>query len=335
MSASRSHRQKKVSPFLLAMVGALAPVDHVGGAVGLGEKSVSQPQRSGGQRWCSRLWTAAMAVCLLLLWYGMVAAQVPSLPLAHPAASDGGARLAAAPAHDPAPGPSRPLGEGWGRLRAQLIDHGVQPALIYDGAGFADLAGGLRRGATLFLDGLSTHGGHPSRFAGDAQGVSSLEAPARWTLEEGWLEQNLFGNRLSLLVGRYDLHSEFYRLQSASLFLNSSFGIGPEFAQSGQEGPSIFPNTSVGARIAFKPVQNVVLRTAILDGVPVNRPGGMAMFARGDGVLLVGEATYLIRPSATQPPRSPRFRLGRLAGLPPYTGKVALGGGIIRPRSRT
>jgi porin len=181
-------------------------------------------------------------------------------------------------------------------------------------------------GATLFLDGLSTHGGHPSRFAGDAQGVSSLEAPARWTLEEGWIEQNLFGNQLSLLVGRYDLNSEFYRLHSASLFLNSSFGIGPELAQSGQGGPSIFPNTSVGTRLAFKPGQSVVLRTAILDGVPVNRPGGMAIFARGDGVLLVGEAAYLIRPGPTGSPRQPRFRLGRLAGLPPYTGKVALGG---------
>ena len=291
-----------------------------------------------------------MAVCLLLGWDGMVMAQVPAFSLSHTADPDGDAMLASAPAQDTAPGPLRLLADGWGRLRAQLSDQGIQPALIYDGAAFADLAGGLRRGATylgtahlqltvdlsrllgwpgatLFLDGLNTHGGHPSHFSGDAQGVSSLEAPARWTLEEGWIEQNLLGNQLSILVGRYDLNSEFYRLHSASLFLNSSFGLGPEFAQSGQGGPSIFPNTSVGTRIAFKPAQNVILRTAILDGVPVNRPGRMAIFAPGDGVLLVGEAAYLIRPSLTQqPPRSPRFRIGRLAGLPPYTGKVALGG---------
>jgi hypothetical protein len=49
---------------------------------------------------------------------------------------------------------------------------------------------------------------------------------------------------------------------SASLFLNSSFGIGPEFSQSGLEGPSIFPNTSVGARFAIKPIEEIVLRTA-------------------------------------------------------------------------
>jgi len=187
--------------------------------------------------------TAAMAVCLHLRWYGLVAAQVPSLSFSHPVVPDGEAGLAAASVQDTAAGPLRLLADGLGRLRSQLIDQGIQPALIYEGAAFADLAGGLRRGATylgtahlqltvdlsrllgwsgatLLLDGLSTHGGHPSRFAGDAQGVSSLEAPARWTLEEGWIEQNLFGNQLSLLVGRYDLNSEFYRLQSASLFLN-------------------------------------------------------------------------------------------------------------------
>ena len=38
----------------------------------------------------------------------------------------------------------------------------------------------------------------------------------------------------------YDLNSEFYRVESGGLFLNSSFGIGPEFARSGAGGPSPF-----------------------------------------------------------------------------------------------
>jgi porin len=235
-----------------------------------------------------------------------------------------------------------------GARGGQLVDHGIQPALIYDGAAFADLAGGLRRGTTylgtlrlqlaldgsrlagfpgmtLFVEGLNIHGGHPSSFAGDAQGVSSLEGPARWMLYEAWVQQNLFGDRLSILIGRYDLNTEFYRLQSAGLFLNSSFGIGPEFSQSGRSGPSIFPDTSVGARMAWKPARNVVLRAAILDGVPVERPGGRKLFARGDGLLLVAEGAYLFRPTSRDPPRNPRFRLGRVAGLPPYTAKIALG----------
>jgi porin len=245
--------------------------------------------------------------------------------------------------------PVTPMDDGSasGGLR-QLADHGIQPAIVYDGAAFADLAGGLRRGTTylgtlrlqltldgarlagmpgmtLFVEGMNIHGGHPSRFAGDAQGVSSLEGPARWMLYEAWVQQNLFRNELSILIGRYDLNTEFYRLQSAGLFLNSSFGIGPEFSQSGRSGPSIFPDTSVGARIAWKPARSVVVRTAILDGVPVNRPDGQKLFAPGDGLLLVTEGAYLFRPASGDGPRNPRFRIGRVAGLPPYTAKVAFG----------
>src|SRR3989442_5037836 len=125
----------------------------VGHAGCCSEKTVGQPQRPGGQRWGCRMRIAVMAVCLLLRWYGMVAAQVPSLSLSHPAAPDGEALLASAPAQDTARVLLRPLSDGWGRLRAQLIDQGIQPALIYDGAVFADLAGGLRPGATYLRTG--------------------------------------------------------------------------------------------------------------------------------------------------------------------------------------
>jgi porin len=182
------------------------------------------------------------------------------------------------------------------------------------------------RGARVFLLVLDTHGGAPSDLAGDVQGVSNLEAPADVRPEEVWLQQNLLGNRWSLLVGRYDLNAEFYRLQSGGLYLNSSFGIGPEFAQSGVAGPSIFPSTAVGTRVEFKPSSNVVWRAGVLDGVPVDRPeGGVHLFAPGDGALLVGEVALLARPDTVSMPRQRRFHIGR--GLVrPYAGKLAIGG---------
>jgi porin len=164
-------------------------------------------------------------------------------------------------------------------------------------------------------------------LVGDAQGVSNLEAPGRGQLYEAWFQQNLLDNRFSALVGRYDLNSEFYRLQSAALFLNGSFGVGPEFSQSGRGGPSIFPNTSVGVRLAFKPARGVVVRTAVLDGAPVDRPdGGHRVFAKGDGLLLVGEAAFLSRAVPEGRPLGSRFRIGRASGLRPYDRKLAVGG---------
>ena len=240
------------------------------------------------------------------------------------------------------PGPATPGGGAAAR--------GVEVSVVYDGEGLVNATGGIRNGtaylgtlrlqltvdgqrllgwpgATFFLNGLETHGGHPSRFVGDAQGVSNLEAPGGWQLYEAWVQQNLLDNRLSALVGRYDINSEFYRLQSAALFLNSSFGVGPEFSPSGRGGPSIFPDTSVGARLAFKPARNVVLRAAVLDGVPVDRPdGGHRLFAKGDGVLLVGEVAFLVRPAPEGRPLGGRFRIGRGANSRPYDGKLAVGG---------
>jgi porin len=181
-------------------------------------------------------------------------------------------------------------------------------------------------GARLFVAVAGTHGAAPSDRVGDLQGVSNLQAPGAVRLEEAWLQQNLAANHFSLLVGRYDLNAEFYHLQSATLFVNSSFGIGPEFAQSGVAGPSIFPSTSLGARLDVKPSPNAVWRMGVLDGVPLDRPGGgFHPFAAGDGALLVGELAVLARPDTGAAPRRRRVHVGRGIRLP-YAGKVAVGG---------
>lgn len=204
--------------------------------------------------------------------------------------------------------------------------------LSYAGELVQNVAGGARRGATLpgvagvqaalplasllglpgariFVFALGTHGGAPSGFVGDGQGVSNLEAPATVRLEEAWLQQNLFANRLSWLVGRYDLNAEFYRLQSGALFINSSFGIGPEFSHSGVAGtgPSIFPNTALGTRLEFKPSPNIVWRAAALDGP-----------------MFISEVALLRRGDTAGLPRERRFGIGR-GLMRSYTAKLALG----------
>ena len=246
-----------------------------------------------------------------------------------------------------APGIAR--GEPWQDAKQALSARDVTPAIVYDGLVSSTLDGGQQRGATsignlhlqlsldgdallhlpgltAFFDGLWIHGGQPSRYAGDAQGISSLAGPHRFKFYEAWLQYNFDQSRLSALGGLYNLNSEFYRLQSAGLFLNSSFGIGPEFGQSGVEGPSIFPFTALGARFAYKPAPNIVLRAAVLDGIPVDRPqAATGLFESHDGVLLVAEAAFLDRPPKEAMPPDPRFRIGRASGQPPYDNKLALG----------
>jgi len=265
-------------------------------------------------------------------------------------------QLGALPPEDPDPASPAATDSGgatsapFEAVRQRATQTGIAASLVYDGEGFVNTHGGERTGsvylgtfqmmltldasrllswpgATFFFNGLVTHGGHPSGLVGDAQGVSNIEAPPGAQLYEAWLQQNLFDNRLSALAGRYDLSTEFYRLQSAALFLNGSFGTGPELAQSGVAGPSVFPDTSVGVRLAFKPSRAAIFRAALLDGVPVDRPGGeQRIFAKGNGLLLVGEAALLNRPSLPDRPTSRRLRIGRGAVLAPYEGKIAVGG---------
>lgn len=179
---------------------------------------------------------------------------------------------------------------------------------------------------SAFINVMAAHRAGRAVLAGDAQGVDNIAAPSGVRVEEAWVQRNFLDGALSVLVGRYDLNSEFYRLNSAGLFLNSSFGIGPEFSASGQGGPSIYPATSLGGRIAFKPAANVILRAAVLDGAPVDRDGAAVAPRRADGALLIAEVAWLARPAPAGPPRDRRFLIGRSSGISPYQDKLAIGG---------
>lgn len=82
------------------------------------------------------------------------------------------------------------------------------------------------KGGALFLYGLGDYGNNPSRDVGDAQGGSNIAAPNSWKLFEAWYQHNFLEEKLSLLVGLYDITSEFKVIREASeLFVNGSFGL--------------------------------------------------------------------------------------------------------------
>lgn len=153
-------------------------------------------------------------------------------------------------------------------------------------------------GATVFLYGLYNNGRSLSDdLVGDVQVISNIDAGVRAArLYEAWIEQRLMDDRLSLRAGLYDLNSEFDTTESGGLFLNSSHGIGPDFSQTGENGPSIFPATSLALRAEYRFSDNWLVRAAVLDGVPGDpeRPRRTTIkLGDGDGALLVGEANYL------------------------------------------
>ena len=168
------------------------------------------------------------------------------------------------------------------------------------------------KGATAFFYVLGNNGSSPSELAGDLQTLSNLDAPDTWKLYEGWIEQELASGRLSLKAGLYDLNSEFDVIETGSVFMNSSHGIGPDFSQTGENGPSIFPTTSLAMRVRASLGEFVQFSVAALDAVPgaVDDPGGTHVsWTREEGLLITSEFAFYTMPD------------GEEGG-----GKIALGG---------
>lgn len=152
-------------------------------------------------------------------------------------------------------------------------------------------------GATLFLYGVYNNGKALSGdLVGDAQALSSIETGVEAArLLEAWIDQRFLDDRASIRVGLYDLNSEFDVIETADLFLHAAQTTTFALAQSGEAGPSIFPVTSLAARAEFRLTDALLLRTAVLDGVPgdPDHPKRTAVkLGDGDGALLVSELEY-------------------------------------------
>ncbi|GIX17219.1 MAG: porin [Rhodothalassiaceae bacterium] len=191
----------------------------------------------------------------------------------------------------------------------------IEFEVVYTGEIWGNLSGGIRRdarhldnldlmltvpsetfgadGGTFFFYVLHNNKKTFSDIVGDLQVVSNIDNDRIWRIFEAWYEQNLFADRVSVKLGFMDLNAEFDAIEPAGLMILSSHGIGPDFSQTGESGPSIFPITMAGARIQLAPDERFSLRFAAFDAVAGtrNHPRRAALkFTDGEGELLVGEA---------------------------------------------
>lgn len=174
----------------------------------------------------------------------------------------------------------------------------------------------------FYLYSIGNHGQKASKLMGDFQIASNIESPKSWKIFEAWAQKNFLNGQLSLLAGMYDLNSEFDVLIPATSFINSSFGIGGEFAQSGLNGPSIFPYSSLAIRVSGVLSERIQLKAAVLDGVSGNpsRPNANPInLMISDGVLIASELSVFSENSGMQSKKnnerkdiSRRIKVGRI-----------------------
>lgn len=177
---------------------------------------------------------------------------------------------------------------------------------------------GWWQNGTLFFFVLGNFGSNPpmTEIVGDVQTSSNIDTNHAVKLYEAWYEHKFINDRISILAGLHDFNSEFDVLEYASLFINSSFGIGPDISQ---VGPSIFSSTSLGVRLKVQPTETSYLMTALYDGVPGDpaHPSRTAIILKEeDGIFTAVEAGL----SAGQPGGKEYFKIGAGAWL--HTAEV-------------
>lgn len=245
---------------------------------------------------------------------------------------------------------------GWRDARTRMSERGLTTGLVYTGDVLADTSPGTSRGtkymdvvdvrfkldlgkfagwsgASAFLHVISDQGsGLNAHNVHSFMGVDNIEVNTNTTkLYQAWIEQRAFDGKLLALAGLYAVNSEFDVIKSSGVLLHPAFGTAPVLAQSGRNGPSIYPTTSFGVRIKYQPNPAVYAQMAVLDGVPgdPNNPRGTHIrLDRGDGAFLIAEVglSPLRLEAAFAPERGRRgAELTQERGQPGTISKLALG----------
>lgn len=208
-------------------------------------------------------------------------------------------------------------------LASKPADSGEHRQLqfLYTGDWFDNLDGGLQsddrflynvdlytRFNLSHTDSVYIHGSYNNGEAfsgdvvGDTQVVSNIEADDATRLYQLYYEHGSENAEQGFLFGLWDLNSRIDVIPPAGLFINSSHGIGAEYALSGERGPSIFPVTSLALYGHYRFNSRFKLRAAIVDGVPgdPDKPHRTDIrLSRDDGALLAVEAEYKLGESWT------------------------------------
>ncbi|MCA9502235.1 MAG: carbohydrate porin [Myxococcota bacterium] len=174
---------------------------------------------------------------------------------------------------------------GWGGLRDRLSERGVdvESTVIVDAS--VPSRGALRQreavrslvdlnvsldlgklagwsGATVFADGYGYWGRSGSGDVGDFQVYSNIDNDLdRVQLAELWIQQELFGERVRLKLGKLDANSEFAFVDVAGEFVNSSAGFSPTIFPL-----PTYPEPSTGALVFLYPTSGLYAGMALFDG---------------------------------------------------------------------
>ncbi len=209
------------------------------------------------------------------------------------------------------------VASGPGRAESSGSGRGITFDAVYTGEPVRNTSGGLRTGGTYLdnldlsiaadrgsifgLPGLSgllygiynSSNDFSGKYLGDLQVASNIDGGSGWRLYEAWLDwAPVESGSFSARLGLYDVNTEFDVTETASLFLNGAHGMGTDLGQTGENGPSIYPVTSLAVRLKITGATGAYGQVVVADGVPgdPDDPGSQKIdLSSDDGALLIAE----------------------------------------------
>lgn len=217
----------------------------------------------------------------------------------------------------------------WNGTRSSWFRNGADLRFTHKSDVLSNVSGGLKRGtawlghteARLELDlekllgwdsttaYVHYHSDLGSKFnrdyVGSHAGVDNIEVATNTAqFYQAWIQRNWLEDRISVLAGLYATDSEFNVTDSSGLFLSPPYGVSNEIAQTGQNGPPIFPTGALAVRVKYTTAdQQFYVMGAVTDGVPgdpKNPRGTHIKLGDGDGTLSIVEFGYTPQPSAAE-----------------------------------
>ena len=203
------------------------------------------------------------------------------------------------------------------------VHGGTRTGTIYQGKlngilsiDFGKFAGldGLSLGANAFQ--IHNTGRMRRDHVGGINTIAAIEAVPATRLSELWLEQAFFGGKASLRVGQLTADSEFFYSDLSLMFLQSDW---PTIAALNlPSGGAAYPLSTPGVRLMVKPVGELTVLVALLNGNPAGpgpgdeqarNPSGLN-FRLGDAPFLIAEAQLSWNQGATDPGLATTLKLG-------------------------
>lgn len=216
-----------------------------------------------------------------------------------------------------------------GGLRTSLGDYGITLGINDSENLLANLAGGVKTGATMqgvttmnldadtgkmfglkggtfHISALQIHGRPLTPYYLDTlQSANGNEAENATRLWEMWYDQAFYGGKADIKIGQQSIDNEFMGSSNSALFVNTMAGWPLVPSDDLYGGGPAYPLSSLGVRVQFKPAEN----QAILAGVFDDNPGGGsfygdaqqldhngALFNLNTGALWIAEYQYSATP---------------------------------------